>query len=144
MPTTNDSKQIILDQVARLNAGDLAGAVALVAEDCVNHAALPEAQGRDGFARISAKIREAFPDLQRRVEDSMSDGDRAFVRLTVTGTHKGPLAMARVSLAPTGKQVRYEQMLTVRVANGRIVESWMTFDFLAMARQLGLEIKPAS
>ncbi len=142
MPTT-DTKQLVLDHLARLDAGDVAGAAALMAEDFVNHAALPEAQGRAGFQAILGKLRAAFPDLRHAIEDVVVDGDKAVVRTTVTGTHQGALAMARLPLAPTGKAVRYEQIHIVRVAGGKIVETWMAFDTLALFRQLGLNIVQA-
>jgi predicted ester cyclase len=106
-------------------------------------AAIPEAQGRDGFVRTMTKLREAFPDLSLTVEDVLAEGDRAVLRLTFAGTHRGPLAFARLPLAATGKSVRMEQIHIVRVADGKIVEHWMAQDALAMFRQLGLQITPA-
>jgi steroid delta-isomerase-like uncharacterized protein len=137
------AKDITLDFINRLNSGDVAGAAALLAEDSVNHAAVPEAQGRAGFLRIVGKVREAFPDLTYKIEDTIADGDRCFVRLTMSGTHKGPFNMNKLSVPPSGKRVSWERMDLLRVSNGRIVEHWMNHDVLAMARQLGLEIKQA-
>ncbi len=137
------AKQIALDHVARTNAGDLTGAAALLSEDCINHAAVPEAQGRAGFQRILGKLRTAIPDLQHTIEDVLVDGDKVVLRLTITGTQTGPLDMVRLSLPATGKQIRYEQIRILRVAGGRIVESWMTHDVMAMFRQLGLKVVPA-
>ena len=138
-----DSKQIVLDHLSRINAKDFAGAAALLGDDFVNHAALPEAQGRAGFTTILTKLQTAFPDLHHAVEDTLVDGDKVVVRSMVTGTHRGPLAMARVALEPTGKSVRYEQIHVMRVAGGKIVESWMELDTIAMLRQLGLKIVSA-
>jgi steroid delta-isomerase-like uncharacterized protein len=138
------SKELVLDQIARINAGDFAGAAALLAEDCINHAAIPEAQGRAGFATIIAKMATAFPDLHHTVEDTLVDGDKVVVRLTVSGTHRGPLAMAPLPLEATNKQVRFEQIRVLRVAGGKIVEAWMSFDVFAMLRQLGLKVVPAA
>lgn len=135
------AKDITLDFINRLNSGDTAGAAALMAEDSVNHAALPEAQGRAGFVRIVDKVRETFPDLTYKIEDTMTDGDRCFVRLTVSGTHKGTFTLNRLSVAPTGKRVTWDRMDVLRVANGRIVEHWMNHDIIALARQLGLELR---
>lgn len=142
-PESMQAKDIALDFVNRLNSGDIAGAAALMAEDSVNHAAVPEAQGRAGFVRIVGKVREAFPDMTYKVEDTLADGDRCFVRMTVTGTHTGTFNMNKLSVPPSGKRITFERMDLLRVANGRIVEHWMTHDLAAFARQLGLEIRPA-
>ena len=137
-------KDLVLDQIARINAKDFAGAAALLAEDCINHAAIPEAQGRAGFASIMAKMATAFPDLHHTVEDTLVDGDKVVVRLTITGTHRGPLGMARLPLEATNKPVNFEQIRVLRVAGGKIVEAWMAQDLLAMFRQLGLAVVPAA
>ncbi|MGE5182786.1 MAG: ester cyclase [Acidobacteriota bacterium] len=137
------AKQIALDFLARMNAGDLAGAAAVMAEDSIHHAALPEAQGRAGFQRIAGKLRAAFPDLHHAIEDVLVDGDKVVLRVTLTGTHTGALDMIRLALPATGKQVRYEQIHILRVAAGHIVESWMALDIMAMLRQLGLKVVAA-
>src|SRR5262245_17354937 len=97
-------------------------------------------QGRAGFTSIITKLRTAFPDLQLHVEDVIVEGDRAMVRVTMTGTHKGPLAFVRLPLTPTGKQVKIDQIHVMRVANDRIVETWFGNDALGMFRQLGISV----
>ena len=141
--TTSDATQIVLDLVARMNSGDIPGAGALLAENCLNHAAIPEAQGRSGFERIAAKLRTAFPDLKLKVEDVVAAGDRVVVRGTVTGTHRGPLMFVHAPLEATGKSFTVEQIHIYRVVDGRIVESWAGRDDIGMFRQLGLKIMPA-
>ena len=43
----------------------------------------------------------AFPDLAITVEDMLAEDDRVATRVTMRGTHHGPLA----GVAPTGKAV---------------------------------------
>jgi steroid delta-isomerase-like uncharacterized protein len=142
--STDTAKQAALEFTTRLNAGDIAGAAALLAEDLVNHAAIPEAQGRAGFQRIIGKLRTAFPDLRHTVEDVLVDGEKVVLRTTVTGTQTGPFAMVHAAFPATGKSVRFEQIHIMRVARGVIVESWMALDSMAMFRQLGLKIAPSA
>jgi predicted ester cyclase len=144
MTMTTQTKQIALDHLNRLNAGDVTGAAALMAEDCVNHAAVPEAQGRAGFVRIMGKIRGAFPDLSYSTDDVIVDGDRAVLRVTASGTQTGPLTFLHLSMPATGKPVRFEQIHIVRVADGKIVEHWLGQDSLALFRQLGVKLSPAA
>lgn len=136
--------QLAHDHLARLNAGDTAGAAALMAEDCINHAAIPEAQGRAGFERVMEKLRAAFPDIRWTIEDTLADADKVVLRTTVTGTQTGALTMTRMPIAATGKAVRFEQIHVVRVRDGKIVEHWSTMDSVAMFRQLGLKVVPAA
>jgi steroid delta-isomerase-like uncharacterized protein len=138
------TKQLAVDHVNRINAGDIAGAAALMAEDCVNHAGLPEVQGSKGFATVIEKIRTAYPDMKYTIEDVVTEGDRAVLRLTFAGTNTGPLTFVRMPLKATGKAVKFEQIHIVRAAGGKIVEHWMASDMLAMFRQLGVQMTPPS
>jgi predicted ester cyclase len=137
---TTQTKQIALDLFNRINAGDLPGAASLLAEDLVNHAAVPEAQGRKGFSMIQEKVRTAFPDVQYTLEDTIIDGDKAVLRMTVNGTQTGPLTFLRLQMPPSGKTVKFEQTHVLRVANGKVVEQWMQQDSIAMFRQLGIQL----
>jgi steroid delta-isomerase-like uncharacterized protein len=140
----SDNKSVIREFHARLSDNDIEGAAALAAEDLVNHAAIPEAQGRAGLISIFKKLRTAFPDLRHRVDDVIAEGDRVVARITMSGTHTGPLAMVRLPLAPTNRKVEVEQIHVFRLDSGRIVESWGARDDIAMFRQLGLLEKLAA
>lgn len=109
-----------------------------VAADMVNHAAIPEAQGAAGMQSIVRKLLIAFPDLQMNVTSIAADGDLVIVRLVFSGTHTGPLAFAKMPLDATNKPVSVDQVHTFRVADGRIVESWMVMDRLEFMTQLGM------
>jgi len=139
---SQDNKQLALDHFKRINEGDIAGAATLLAEDCVNHAALPEAQGRKGFEMIINKVRTAFPDMRHSVEDVLADGDRVVVRTIATGTQTGPFTFIRLEGPPSGKPVKFEQIHILRFAGGKIVEHWMEQDHLAFMRQLDLKVAP--
>jgi predicted ester cyclase len=115
-----------------------------MADDCANHSALPEAQGRAGFERIIGKIRVAFPDMTYALDDVIVEGDKAVLRMTMSGTHRGPLTFTRFPAEPTNKAVKFEQIHIMRVADGKIVEHWLGQDSLAMFRQLGFQVTPAA
>lgn len=137
---TTANKQLALDLLSRINASDFAGAAAMLTDDCVNHAAIPEAQGRKGWEMVIQKVRTAFPDMRHTVEDVLVDGDRVVLRTTNTGTQTGPLTFIRLQGGPTNKPVRFEQIHILRFAGGKIVEMWMEQDSLALFRQLGLQV----
>jgi predicted ester cyclase len=67
------------------------------------------------------------------VEDLVAEGDKVAARVTVRGTHRG----AFLGLAPTGKAVTQTGIDIVRVAGGKAVERWGSFDELGLLQQLG-------
>ena len=91
-------------------------------------------RGPDEFKPFYAKFRDAFPDLQIRVEDVIAEGDTVACRWTATGTHLG----AGLGFPATGKQVEFIGMGLVRIADGKLVEGWNSFDQLGMMQQLGV------
>ena len=121
----------------RWTTHDLDGLAAVTATDLVNHAAIPEAQGREGMKRILGKIWKAMPDLRVTCEDLIAEGDRVVCRVRVRGTQTGPLEMARFPLPATGREVSTEQIHVFRVSGGKIVEHWAGRDDIGMMRQLG-------
>ena len=90
--------------------------------------------GPEGFKPFFESFRQAFPDLQVVVEDTVVEGDKVAARCIVRGTHRGE----GIGIAATDKPVEFTGMTIVRVKDGKVVEAWNNFDFLAMYRQLGL------
>jgi steroid delta-isomerase-like uncharacterized protein len=131
------NKELTLAWVAAMNAHDVEAAAAFVADDLVNHAAIPEAQGKSGIKMIFAKLWKAMPDQKWQCEDLIAESDRVVCRLRMTGTQTGPLDFARAPLPATGREVSTEQIHVMRFANGKVVEHWVGRDDFGMLRQLG-------
>jgi len=72
------------------------------------------------------------------IEDIFGAGDRAAVRFTTRGAHRGEYRGA----PPTGKQVTMTAILIHRLAGGKMVEDWEWSDQLGVLRQLGLVSLP--
>ena len=89
---------------------------------------------RDGWTAWFQGFRAAFPDARFTVEDMVAEGDRVAARLTMRGTHLGPLNGAPA----TGRAVVVSGMSIERVAGGRIVEGWNENDALGLLQQLGM------
>jgi steroid delta-isomerase-like uncharacterized protein len=85
------------------------------------------------FKPFVANIRGALPDTHIAIEDIFADGDRVAVRVTLQGTHTGN----GLGIAPTGRSVRIQGIVIVRMLNGRIKEGWNSYDQLGLLRQLG-------
>jgi steroid delta-isomerase-like uncharacterized protein len=91
-----------------------------------------ETSGYDEFGAYVDLVRGAFPDFTNHVEDVVSEGDRAFARLTYRGTHRGEL----FGIAPTGRRVEYAGAALFRFRDGRIAEAWVLGDVHGLLRQL--------
>jgi steroid delta-isomerase-like uncharacterized protein len=76
----------------------------------------------------------AFPDTRFSIEDLVAEGDRCVIRWTVHATHRGELR----GVPPTGRQVTITGTTTVRIMNGKFVESYVNWDALGLMQQLGL------
>ena len=118
-----------------LNGGDLSVAEQLVAPDFVNNEA-PRGRDRgpESMRGLAVMLRTAFPDLHFGIEELVAEGDVVAGRLTMSGTHEGPL----MGTPPTGRSVRQEHMHFVRFEDGKGVEHWGVRDELGMMQQLGL------
>ena len=58
---------------------------------------------------------EAFPDLHVALEELIAEGDRVFLRSTLTGTHDGEYK----GIPPTGRHVATECAEVFRIADGK-------------------------
>jgi len=83
---------------------------------------------------LFARLLHAYPDLHIQIEDLIVEGDRVARRTTVTGTHLSDY----LGVPATGRPVRYDEVVIMRFADGRITESWAVVDVLAQLRQLGV------
>lgn len=136
------NKTLARSYLDALDRHDIEGAVALVAADLINHAAIPEAQGADGLRRILGKLHRAFPDQRTTCEDVIAEGDRVVCRVTVRGTNTGPLEFVQWPMAATGKNVTTSAIHVMRIAKGKIAEQWGVMDAFALLRQLGVTPRP--
>ena len=123
------------------NNGNLDVADELFSRDYVNHdPASPEIPpGPEGVKQLAKMYRRAFPDLRFTIDEMLATGDRVVSRWTGEGTHRGPLR----GLPATGRRVRVCGISIHRMAGGRIVETWVSWDTLGMMEQLGAAQVPA-
>jgi predicted ester cyclase len=68
----------------------------------------------------------------------IAEEDRVVTLLRFTGTHTGtPFEVASHTVQPSGRRIDEAEILIMRVANGKVVESWATWDRLSLLQQLG-------
>jgi hypothetical protein len=64
--------------------------------------------------------------------ETIGEADKVAYRWTWTGTHKGEL----MGIAPTGNQIAITGTSIHRFADGKLVESWVSYDMLGLMQQL--------
>jgi len=109
----------------------------MFAEEGVAHGLADESgaplRGPAHFRAFHQRFREAFPDIEVVVEDTVSEGDKVAARCTVRGRHRGDT----LGFKATDSPVEFDGICIVRVSGGKIIEAWNNFDFMSMFRQLG-------
>jgi steroid delta-isomerase-like uncharacterized protein len=134
--TTVENKAVIrafAEEV--INQGRLERADDLVAEDFLELDPLPgQRQGREGLKEIIGVIRTAFPDIHWVMEEMVAEGEMVFSRFTWSGTHFGTF----LGIPATGKQVNVSGMVLDRVVAGRMAESRILMNSMAMLQQMGV------
>jgi steroid delta-isomerase-like uncharacterized protein len=105
----------------------------ILAPDIVFRGSLGQAKrGYVGLSEYMDFIRAAFPDFTNRIEEVVSEGDKAFARLQYTGTHEGEV----FGVAPTHRRISYAGAALFSFGQERIVEVWVLGDIYWLLRQL--------
>ena len=117
------------------NQGNAAVFDEVVAEDANDHLPPPGLPpGREGYKQFVTMLHAAFPDIHYTVNEEVAEGDTMMHHTTAHGTHKGEF----LGIAPTGKQIAWDEMHILRFANGKAVEHWGNVDQLSILQQLGV------
>ena len=132
---SDENKNIMRRVILEIMVG---GNVALVdelfAENFVNsHGTVKETAGREAEKARIIGFRSAFPDVAITILDILGGEQMTTARVTLTGTHKGPLG----KFSPTNKEINVSGITMMRFSDGKICEEWSIVDRLSMMEQLG-------
>lgn len=94
----------------------------------------PLRHGHEAVRSMVEKAWEAFPDYHEEILALVAEGSRVVVHLAISGTQSGPWGV----LPPSGRRVRFEEMLILELRGGRIAGQRGIADNLAALRQLGV------
>ena len=114
---------------------NLAVADEIMAPDFVDR--MPEpgfSADREGHKAVIAALHSAFPDWRFTGERLVAEGDQVAGFWRMEATHLGPLPMG---IPPTGKRVAMTGLMIMRIADGRIAETWHLADLPGLLQQLG-------
>lgn len=129
---------------AALARGDLEGFKAEVAPNYVRHcqAMPPELQELEGTEEFFAFIEEfiiAVPGYTDTISQMIAHEDKVAYISTMSGVHTGPMG----DLPATGKEFTIVNIIIQRIEDGKVAETWVTWDNVAFLSQLGLFPPPA-
>jgi steroid delta-isomerase-like uncharacterized protein len=120
----------------RINAGDIAGFGALIADDFTEHDDVPGGPPtKEGTLEFFRSLLVSFPDWRMDVEDLIAGEDKVVARVKATGTHQGEF----MGLPPTGTRVEVQLIDIMRFDDaGLVCEHWGVADMLSLMQQLGV------
>ena len=133
--TNEENKRVYARYLELLNAQDFARLEEVVdperyREICVGFTpgwvGLPEA------VTSLEKVLVGIPDLNARIDDLISEDDKVYARLTVTGTNTGRFFGA----PPTGRSYEASMFDYAKLEDGRIVERVQQSDTLSQLIQM--------
>jgi predicted ester cyclase len=123
--STDDSKQVVANFFATVFNG--------------HHLdALPRFVDNERLVLAATGLVNGSPDLQLTIEHLIAEDDFAAIRVTGGGTHSGVWR----GVQPTGKTWKATCNAHYRVANGKIVDFWVNWDWLSIMQQLGAVTGP--
>lgn len=99
-------------------------------EQCIGYA--PGWMNLEEAKQNLRKVYRGIPDLHARVETLVAEGDSVTARLTLTGTHLGPL----FGVPATGRFYQVNGFDAVDIADGKIVRRIQQADLAGQVEQL--------
>jgi steroid delta-isomerase-like uncharacterized protein len=74
-----------------------------------------------------------FPDFKFEVQDLISEKDKVVARYITKGTHTA----AYKGIPASGKKIKVNCMMIMRLSGGKLAEAWSLVDALGMMQQIG-------
>ena len=131
------NKEIVKKSFEVVGNGDYEEMSTYIAEKYVRHCqATPELviESLDAFKEFIRTDRKSIPDQKLNVKMLIAEGDLVAFWATYTGTQTGQMG----PFPPTGKSVELDFSGVHRLENGKVVETWVTWDNVTVLSQLGL------
>jgi len=138
-PQVEANKATVRHMLARISAGDVEGFTAALAPNYVRHCqAMPEQlqeiRGKEMMHRWLMSNKATFPDYHEELECLVGEGDFVAWRSIGTGTQSGALG----PFPATHKRMQIVIIGMHRFQEGKVIETWTSWDNLAALSQLGL------
>lgn len=89
--------------------------------------------GPESYKQQVVRITTAFPDLHFSIEDIFSEQDKLAVSWMISGTHQAEYE----GIPPTDKKIFVHGITIHHIVDGKILDSFVSWDALGLMRQLG-------
>ena len=132
MSTEEENKVLIRRFYDLLNLRDLDSVFELFDQGWISHYTTGN-KSLEENRQFWPTLYTAFPDISFAFNHMVAEEDKVAFQDILRGTHKGEF----MGIAPTGKKVEMINTCIVRIANGKLMESWCTLDELRLMQQLG-------
>ena len=130
------NKQIVEKAFEVVAKGDYENMGNFIAKNYQRHCqATPEIaiESLDAFKEFIRMDRQAIPDQKLDLKMLVAEGNLVAFWATYSGTQTGPMG----PFPPSGKTAMLDFGGVHRLENGKIVETWITWDNIAILSQLG-------
>ena len=131
------NKEIVEKTFEIVENGDYDGMDKYIAKDYIRHCqATPELviESLDAFKEFIRNDRKSIPDQKLKMKMFIAEGDLVAFWGTYTGTQTGQMG----PFPPTGRSAELDFSGVHRLENGKVVETWVTWDNITILSQLGL------
>ncbi len=135
------NKVAVLLAVELMNAKDYGQLGQVIAQDYRRHSqATPEAdvESLEEFVTLLQQWDSAFSDVENVVQELIAEDGLVAIYGTYSGIHTGQMG----PFAATGKRMSSDYAGYHRMENGKIAETWVTWDNMAIFSQLGISPCP--
>ncbi|GAB4257227.1 MAG: ester cyclase [Thermoleophilia bacterium] len=133
--SAEDNKRVMRRLVEEVwDQGRLETIDEIYSPDFVSHNPGPSGSGIEALKQDVLMMRRGFPDLRTVELDLLAEGDKVAARYWAVGTHKGEIMGAPA----TDRAVCMGGISIARFEDGRIVETWESFDTAGVLEQIGL------
>jgi len=134
----NRNMDIVRQTHADLAARDFGAFKAAIAPDYVRHCqamppGLQELHGTEQFFAFIEEFLVAVSSHQDSISNMIAQGDIVAYVSTITGIQDGPMG----ELPASGKSFTLDNIIMQRLENGKIAETWVSWDNVAFMSQLG-------
>jgi steroid delta-isomerase-like uncharacterized protein len=135
MDLTDQNMEVVRKVYDSIAAGDVETFASLHANPfTLNYPGGSEEVDPGQMGQDLASLRNANPDLHAEIQDMYASGDLVVTQLTWRATHTGDL----FGIPATGNPVVHNGVVVRRLEDGKVVESWETFDDFEFLHNLGI------
>lgn len=130
-------EQIVKVYTEAYNKGNLAVLDNIIAADYLRYQPpIPTIKGIAAYKVYVADARNAYSDLEFKIEAVIAEGNISVARYTLHGRHTG--TSPSIHAQPTGNRVVMPGCIVSQWEGGKIAVDWAYNDFLGLLQQFGV------